>query len=542
MDDITMTGGTKAATLSTVSPTVYTLSVTPNDNSILPITVDVAASKFTDAAGNNNIAAVQSIQQVKTTPTLGKAIDGYLAGATVTVGTYTTTTDASGNFTLPSTVKGEVIVSGGTDLTTGKAFKGVLKAPEGASTVTPLTTVQQGFIASGQTPAEAQASVAKAFGFENTVDLATYDPIATLINASPADKAQATALMANAAKIANFLVTAGETLKGAGGDKVTAASAGDAILKSLVNSVSSAGLTGIIDLGNASLLTTVLTDSAKEVAKTVTGTTDNFAAKITAMAATVASVIKDATDNIAAVVATGGSSDTLLTSMGNVSKFTQEGASAKLQDIAKTLDPANATAILASAVTSLTGDAADKSISKGSSTPEPVTPVVVPVTPPPDVTPPDTTPTTNGTTASPVITETSGNDIINGNQGSVMDLNPKTFDASAGADQYVFSAIRTGTPLSLPAANITINHFDAATGDKLVFDVVTPASGLSEIAFYSVSDDGLGQVELIVNDDGNVQSITLLGITGATTSSPNSSINTMSELAAFLGNSAITFI
>jgi hypothetical protein len=513
------------------------LSVTPNDNSILPITVDVAASKFTDAVGNNNIAALQSIQQVKTTPTLGKAIDGYLAGATVTVGTYTTTTDASGNFKLPAGLKGEVVVSGGTDLTTGKVFKGVLKAPEGSSTVTPLTTVQQGFIASGQTPTEAQASVAKAFGFTNNVDLANYDPIATLINASPADKAQATALMANAAKIANFLVIAGETLKGAGGDKVTAASAGDAILKSLVNSVSSSGSTGVIDLGNASLLTTVLTDSAKEVAKTVTGTTDNFAAKITAMAATVASVIKDATDNIAAVVATGGSSDTLLTSMGNVSKFTQEGASAKLQDIAKTLDPANATAILASAVTSLTGDAADKSISKGSSTPEPVTPVVVPVTPPPDVTPPDTTPTTNGTTASPVITETSGNDIINGNQGSVMDLNPKTFDASAGADQYVFSAIRTGTPLSLPAAYITINHFDAATGDKLVFDVVTPASGLSDInTLYSVSDYGDGHVELIVNDDGNVQIIGLINLGNTNT------IKNVTDLSAFLGTNAIAFI
>jgi len=60
--------------------------------------------------------------------------------------------------------------------------------------------------------------------------------------------------------------------------------------------------------------------------------------------------------------------------MGNVSKFTQEGASAKLQDIAKTLDPANATAILASAVSTLTGDAADKSISKGSSTPDLVVP------------------------------------------------------------------------------------------------------------------------------------------------------------------------
>ena len=382
IDDITVTGGTKAATLTTLSSTSYTLSVTPNDNSIIPITVDVVAGKFTDAVGNLNIVAVQSIQEVKTTPTLGKAIDGYLAGATVTVGTYSTTTDASGNFTLPSSVKGEVVVSGGTDLTTGKAFKGVLKAPEGSSTVTPLTTVQQGFIASGQTPAEAQASVAKAFGFANNVDLTQYDPIDALKKASPAEKAQATALIANATKIANFLVTASETLKGAGGDKVTAASAGDAILKSLVNSVSSVGSTGVIDLGNAALLITVLTNSAKEVAKTVTGTTDNFAAKITAMAVTVASVIKDATDNITAVVATGGSSETLLTGMGNVSKFTQEGASAQLQTIAKTLDPANSTAILASAVSTLTGDAADKSISKGSPTPDPVTPPTPdPVTP-----------------------------------------------------------------------------------------------------------------------------------------------------------------
>jgi methionine-rich copper-binding protein CopC len=318
-----------------------------------------------------------------------------------------------------------------------------------------------------------------------------------------------------------------------------------------------------------------------------------------------------------------------------------------LQDIAKTLDPANATAILASAVTSLTGDAADKSISKGSSTPEPVTPVVVPVTPPPDVTPADTTPpalssstpsdnatgvllssnivlnfnesvrlgtmgnivitnavdindtrtisvtdttqvsvlgstltinpsndlkagydynvkfasgvvtdlagnafagisdatilnfttVTNGTTASPVTEQSTGNDIINGNQGSVMDLNPKTFDASAGADQYVFSAIRTGTPLSLPAANITINHFDAATGDKLVFDVVTPASGLSDInTLYSVSDYGDGHVELIVNDDGNVQIIGLINLGNTNT------IKNVTDLSAFLGTNAIAFI
>ncbi|MEY2666745.1 MAG: hypothetical protein RLZZ384_916, partial [Pseudomonadota bacterium] len=500
IDDITINGGTKAATLKDESSTtvytflkevttnVYTLSVTPNNNSITPITVDVAAGKFTDAAGNLNIAAVQSIQQVKTTPTLGKAIDGYLAGATVTVGTYTTTTDASGNFTLPSSVKGEVVVSGGTDLTTGKAFKGVLKAPEGASTVTPLTTVQQGFIASGQTPAEAQASVAKAFGFANNVDLTKYDPIDALKNASPAEKAQATALIANAAKIANFLVIASETLKGAGGDKVTAASAGDAVLKSLVNSVSSAGSTGVIDLGNAALLITVLTNSAKEVAKTVAGTTDNFAAKITAMSVTVASVIKDATDNIAAVVVAGGSSDTLLTSMGNVSKFTQEGASAQLQTIAKTLDPANATAILASAVSALTGDAADKSISKGSSTPDPVTPPTPdPVTPsPPD---PITPPTPPAPSPPPVFQNTLS--ALNKDTGGFVVANNAVGSAKLIATNEglsIFDLVALKSNKSFVGTVTALNIFD--TAGALATNAALTGSVISAVSNVIVNETG----------------------------------------------------
>ena len=51
-----------------------------------------------------------------------------------------------------------------------------------------------------------------------------------------------------------------------------------------------------------------------------------------------------------------------------MAKFTQTGAAAKLQDVAKTLDPTSATVLkdLASIETTLTGDAADKSISTGS--------------------------------------------------------------------------------------------------------------------------------------------------------------------------------
>jgi methionine-rich copper-binding protein CopC len=342
--------------------------------------------------------------------------------------------------------------------------------------------------------------------------------------------------MANAAKIANFLVTAGETLKGAGGDKVTAASAGDAILKSLVNSVNSAGSTGVIDLGNASLLTTVLTDSAKEVAKTVTGTTDNFAAKITAMAATVASVIKDATDNITAIVATGGSSDTLLTSVGNVSKFTQEGASAKLQDIAKTLDPANATAILASAVTSLTGDAADKSISKGASAPDPVVLVVpVPVVPdvvypPADTTPPATPVLALGTgvlygateteakAAGGVVTvssESGASTIVTftHNSNSVS----KTVTGTGSAVAVVLTSddlvtLGNGTISVSAIATDSSNNTSSAGTSSFILDTVTPSGNLSAV----IDNVGLIQGGLI---SGSTTDDTTLQLSGTNESS-----------------------
>jgi hypothetical protein len=119
IDDITVTGGTKAATLTAVSPTVYTLSVTPDANSTTPVTVNVAAGKFTDAAGNANVAATQSVQEISTVPVVGKAIDGYLSGSTVfadangngiqDAGESSATTDTNGNFTLPSGSTGTII-------------------------------------------------------------------------------------------------------------------------------------------------------------------------------------------------------------------------------------------------------------------------------------------------------------------------------------------------------------------------------------------------------------------------------------------------
>jgi hypothetical protein len=74
--DITVTNGTKGVFTAT-SATVYTLAVTPTAGFTGNVTVDVAANIATDAAGNNNAAAPQSIQ----------AVD--MAAPTLTIGTIT---------------------------------------------------------------------------------------------------------------------------------------------------------------------------------------------------------------------------------------------------------------------------------------------------------------------------------------------------------------------------------------------------------------------------------------------------------------------
>ena len=145
VDSINVIGGSKGEFKAIAGTNNYTLSVTPTANSTTPVTVNVAAGKFTDALGNNNVAAVQSVQEVNTMPVNGIAVDGYLMGSDVyadsngdgiwNAGEAKATTDANGKFTLPSGSAGAVVVSGGTDKTTGQAFKGVLKAPEGSTAI-----------------------------------------------------------------------------------------------------------------------------------------------------------------------------------------------------------------------------------------------------------------------------------------------------------------------------------------------------------------------------------------------------------------------
>lgn len=110
----------------------------------------------------------------------GKVVDGYVSGATVTmdlnndgicaVGEPTAITNASGNFTFDSALGKHMLCSnGGTDIATGQPFVGQIKAPAGATSVTPLTNMM---VASGLT----EAQLVTQLGLPAGTSITTADP------------------------------------------------------------------------------------------------------------------------------------------------------------------------------------------------------------------------------------------------------------------------------------------------------------------------------------------------------------------------------
>ncbi|ABM04554.1 hemagglutinin/hemolysin-related protein [Psychromonas ingrahamii 37] len=92
-NDVTLIGGTKG-TFTEVSASQYTLVVTPDANSITDMTVNVAADIAKDTAGNNNLAATESVQAVDTevpTTTITGAVYNEANNTLVLTGTNITT-------------------------------------------------------------------------------------------------------------------------------------------------------------------------------------------------------------------------------------------------------------------------------------------------------------------------------------------------------------------------------------------------------------------------------------------------------------------
>ena len=274
------------------------------------------------ASGSSAGDASGSPQLVATTATYsGKAIDGYISGATVFAdanengiydsGESTTTTDADGNFTLVDAL-GSLIMSGGTDISTGQAFQGRLLAPAGSKIVSPLTTLVKTMIDSGHASdiSSAELAVQQALGISQDIDLSIYDPIQATIDGD----ANAGAVISAGVLVQNTIVQAAAVLRGAAAN-IDASTANQAVFAAMAKSF--AGQSGSVDMTDSTVISNMISVAASdELGLTGSALTTVNAAKVSA-----ASIIT--TSNSAINSFNGYTGSNLLSHLSNVALISQ---------------------------------------------------------------------------------------------------------------------------------------------------------------------------------------------------------------------------
>ncbi|MDO9139133.1 MAG: SwmB domain-containing protein, partial [Methylobacter sp.] len=310
--------------------------------------VDVGTLQQVLAPVTTNVGSIAIAKNQFESLLAGVAQDGYLAGATLfidlngdrvrSLDEVQVTTDSHGNFTFPSGAFGQIVATGGTDITTLLPFNGAFTAPAGATVVGPLTTLLQVFIEQGQGIATAELILAKALGADaSRFDFIHFDPVPTAlnVNASVGEQALGLQLRAAAAKVANLMVAAGRTLQGAAGgeDKLYLISAEQAVLKALANAIN-ADSDGVINFSDQAMLRSILIDSA-----TLLCHNSNMMAatgKIAAMASDFAAIMAVSATHIDNAIAAGGDIAAILVNIAQAEVVAQGIMSEQLLVAAET--------------------------------------------------------------------------------------------------------------------------------------------------------------------------------------------------------------
>jgi len=195
---------------------------------------------ITDAGAVYVIYGGPANASAPTTP--GSVFDFYVAGGTVYADTdgsgaldgteVSDTTDGFGGFELPEGATGTLILEGGIDVGTLLPFEGQLRAPEGSTVITPLTTLIVAIVEqdSSLTPDDAGALIAEAFasiGFPANYDFFNTDPIDAVIAGENGSAAAITTMSA----LQDFIVLAGAAIDGLPKEGTATMSGAEAMLQ-----------------------------------------------------------------------------------------------------------------------------------------------------------------------------------------------------------------------------------------------------------------------------------------------------------------------
>ncbi len=228
----------------------------------LPLLVSDAPEIFVAPSSPVSVDSGPTIETVA-----GQLVDGYIANATVfrdangngelDEGEVFGTTDINGNFSLTGG-SGPLVAFGGTDISTGLAFEGVLKAPEGSTVITPLTTLVQQLVEGGSDAATAETQVKEALGIDEGFDLNNTDPVA----AAAGGDTEALEVVKAGIQVANTATQVKAALEGAGATDTEAAS--NAAFQAIAEKIAENAENEVdTDLGNDSQIGDVLEDAAQ---------------------------------------------------------------------------------------------------------------------------------------------------------------------------------------------------------------------------------------------------------------------------------------
>ena len=270
VDSVTVVGSTVVLSMHNAIPSSGAVSVVYRD----PTTGDDPAA-IQDAAGNDAGGFTTAV-----------VADGYIRGAKVYIDnnnngvvdaadTLIGTTDKNGNIVIPDKLAGgTLLVEGGVNIDTGVPNTTTLKAPQGSTSITPLTTLVQtvveqqvaanpGTVVDATVVQAAMTKVATALGLTGSLDgksLLTFDPIAE--NNTYVQKA--------AAQVATIVALASN------GDATKSAE----VIGNLTTKIANNGSGPTIALENATVLNSILpsslTTDQKAVLTTEISTASNY--------------------------------------------------------------------------------------------------------------------------------------------------------------------------------------------------------------------------------------------------------------------------
>ncbi|MEG4069895.1 DUF4347 domain-containing protein [Microcoleus sp. Pol11C2] len=289
---------------------------------------------------DNNFATFElaSFSLGPSSSTRGRAINGYMAGATVFFDANFngvkdenepfSITNADGSFDLDVSLdkfdknnsgdlepdEGKIVLIDGINTSTYLPQQTPLFATPDATVVTPLTTLLTELVKQGTDQNQAQNQVKSALGLSSAIDLTSYDPLQGITQNDP----NGLAVYAAHAQVQNTIVLVTDLISGASN------TAKNEIANSVISAVANQIKSGTLDLSNSTQLQAIIESATSQLQ----------VPQLSSIASDAASIIAEGNQRIKTIASSNSSPSDAATEIARIQKVAQGEVAQDLLQVA----------------------------------------------------------------------------------------------------------------------------------------------------------------------------------------------------------------